>query len=162
MQVAAKLFGIRALGFPVSSIPNHPTLFWPSREQDEALASGPASPLVPKEGPAGAAHLLLETENLDGLKWALENHPEQPKLILIDPPYNTDKRFFYRDRQGKAARTKEERRAARRPGLLPCARVAGNRVLHHPGAAASRGNGHRSPAAGVGLINAASSVPGKK
>lgn len=108
----------------MSSIPNHPTLFWPSREQDEALALGPASPLVPKEGPAGASHLLLETENLDGLKWALENHPEQPKLILIDPPYNTDKRFFYRDRQGKAARTKEERRAAWLGFMLPRLRLA--------------------------------------
>lgn len=108
----------------MSSIPNSPTLFWPSREQDEALALGPVSPLVPKEGPAGASHLLLETENLDGLKWALENHPEQPKLILIDPPYNTDKRFFYRDRQGKAARTKEERRAAWLGFMLPRLRLA--------------------------------------
>ena len=105
-------------------MPNVPTLSWPTRAQDEALAQGPSPVLQRKEGDALAPHVLLETENLEGLKWAIEHHGERPKLILIDPPYNTDKRFFYRDRQGKTARTKEERRAAWLGFMLPRLRLA--------------------------------------
>ena len=96
---------------------NVPSLSWPSRAADEALAFGPA-PVLKADPPAGAAHLLLEGDNLEGLKWVLETGHERPRLILIDPPYNTDKKFFYRDRQG-TARSKEERRAAWLGFMLP-------------------------------------------
>lgn len=105
-----------------------PQLTWPTRRSDAALALAPTAFRAHCEGacgamdagPFGAAHALLEADNLEGLKWAMARAGNQrPELILIDPPYNTDKRFFYRDRQGQAARTRGERRAAWLGFMLP-------------------------------------------
>lgn len=99
---------------------NVPSLAWPQRAQDARLAETPidSGEVVPS-GALGP-HVLLEGDNLDGLKWVLERSDlPRPRLVLIDPPYNTDKRFFYRDRQGAAARTKEERRASWLGFMLP-------------------------------------------
>lgn len=103
--------------------PNVPSLHWPTRAADEALATGPTALRLEKEGCAGdgfGPHVLLEADNLEGLKWAqAQAGLARPKLILIDPPYNTDKRFFYADRQGKTARPRAERRAAWLGFMLP-------------------------------------------
>lgn len=98
-------------------------LYWPTRHADEARADEGGWPCFQAEhGAPGqfGPHLLLEADNLDGLKWALaQKSLPRPKLILIDPPYNTDKQFFYTDRQTSRARTRPERRAAWLGFMLP-------------------------------------------
>lgn len=100
---------------------NAPLLSWPTRAGDAALAKTrlPPEAFGPSKDAFGT-HVLLEGDNLAGLAWA-QHQPglPRPKLILIDPPYNTDKRFFYRDRQGDAARSRAERRASWLGFMLP-------------------------------------------
>ena len=43
-------------------------------------------------------NMLIEGDNLHALKALRESHQNSIKLIYIDPPYNTGKKFLYRDR----------------------------------------------------------------
>lgn len=42
-------------------------------------------------------HMLIEGDNLEVLRHLVQTHAEQVKLIYLDPPYNTGKRFVYED-----------------------------------------------------------------
>lgn len=106
------------------TVPNPLCLKWPTREQDALLAEGSGAGFVVEDhiNDTGSVlpHRLLKGDNLDGLKWMLaQPEQERPRLILIDPPYNTDKRFFYRDRQGHARTDRTGRRAAWLGFMLP-------------------------------------------
>lgn len=97
------------------------SLHWPGRGRDGALADdGGAPTLKSVEGSEADAHTLIVADNLDALKWLnAQAGREAPRLILIDPPYNTDKRFFYRDRQGGRASDRTSRRTAWLGFMLP-------------------------------------------
>lgn len=76
-------------------------LSWPGR--DAALQQAEGSPegelVMVGAGAAGSgAHEVLVGDNLDVLRSLKETL--RPKLILIDPPYNTGRQFTYRDRFG--------------------------------------------------------------
>lgn len=101
-------------------------LQWPTRDQDAELARADGGEIVLaleqqiQGAGQAAAHRLMKIDNLDGLKWVLgQEDQERPRLILIDPPYNTDKRFFYRDRQGTTRSDRMGRRAAWLGFMLP-------------------------------------------
>lgn len=50
-------------------------------------------------------NLFIEGDNLDALKLLQESYLGKVKLIYIDPPYNTNTDFIYRDSSAKDART---------------------------------------------------------
>jgi adenine-specific DNA-methyltransferase len=72
-------------------------LHWPGKEPAAALATSPAR--FEAELPE-ADHLLIAGDNLDALKLLGSAYAGQVKLIYIDPPYNTHRRFVYADSFG--------------------------------------------------------------
>lgn len=81
-------------------------LIWPGKAQCIRCAqddSGRAFEFCPDESVCAdrTANLFLEGDNLDALKYLLEQYRGQIKLIYIDPPYNTGKDRLYRDAFGR-------------------------------------------------------------
>lgn len=80
-----------------------PTLTWLTRSDDiRQAAKVPYRALVgmPEHdyGESGADNLLIQGDNLDGLKALCPYYAEKIKCIFIDPPYNTRKDFeHYQD-----------------------------------------------------------------
>lgn len=108
--------------FPPLQVPSELALSWPGRsaQADQAWPAG--VPLGARKDRFGndPRHLLIEGDNLVALQALLENtDQERPRLILIDPPYNTDRQFFYADRHGKEKATAQQRRAAWLADLWP-------------------------------------------
>lgn len=48
-------------------------------------------------GKSDAGNLIIAGDNLVALKWLLEDYTTAIRMIYIDPPYNTGKRFTFRD-----------------------------------------------------------------
>ncbi len=76
---------------------------WPGKAMAaELISTPPAGKLLPcREQSVGwdnADNLFIEGENLDALKLLGETHAERIKMIYIDPPYNTGRKFIYADR----------------------------------------------------------------
>ncbi|MFL6159117.1 MAG: site-specific DNA-methyltransferase [Marmoricola sp.] len=69
-------------------------LSWPDKHAAAALAATPAT--VSAEIPE-VDHLLVAGDNLDALKLLRTAYLGAVKLIYIDPPYNTHRRFVYAD-----------------------------------------------------------------
>lgn len=77
-----------------------PTLHWLSREQDlKAAAQAPYRLLehVETHGDPATENMLIQGDNLDGLKALLPYYAGQVKCIYIDPPYNTKSAFEHYD-----------------------------------------------------------------
>lgn len=77
-----------------------PTLHWLTRE-DDLKASGRAPYRLLKHvetyGQADTENMLIQGDNLDGLKALLPYYAGQVKCIYIDPPYNTKSAFEHYD-----------------------------------------------------------------
>lgn len=75
---------------------------WPGKEVAAELVSTPAAgKLVACDESLGrddTGDLFIEDENLDALKLLGETHTGRVKMIYIDPPYNTGRKFIYTDR----------------------------------------------------------------
>jgi adenine-specific DNA-methyltransferase len=69
-------------------------LSWPGKEAAAAIAAAPTT--VSVEIPE-ADHLLLAGDNLEALKLLAPERARTVKLVYIDPPYNTHRRFVYAD-----------------------------------------------------------------
>lgn len=99
------------------------TLTWPDRARQAAVALAKGVPEFspgPLIGTGASSHQFIEADNLDALKWLSSREgQERPRLILIDPPYNTDRKFFYADQHGSRTTTAAERRAAWLADLWP-------------------------------------------
>ena len=73
--------------------------------------------LFPHTSPRGAGsaamqrgdNLLIEGDNLDALKHLREQLRGEVRLIYIDPPYNTGRRFIYRDSYRERSRDYQRR-----------------------------------------------------
>ncbi|MDD0824646.1 site-specific DNA-methyltransferase [Mannheimia sp. AT1] len=50
-----------------------------------------------------SSNLFIEGDNLEALKLLLKTHKNAVKMIYIDPPYNTGKKFIYSDKFSYAA-----------------------------------------------------------
>jgi adenine-specific DNA-methyltransferase len=77
-----------------------PTLHWLSREEDLKTASRIPYRLlkhVETYGDADTENMLIQGDNLDGLKALLPYYAGQVKCIYIDPPYNTRSAFEHYD-----------------------------------------------------------------
>ncbi len=78
-------------------------LDWPGKQAARELVTTPAAgDLLPCHdqsiNPDATENLFIEGDNLDALKHLAQTHARQIKMIYIDPPYNTGKRFIYHDR----------------------------------------------------------------
>jgi adenine-specific DNA-methyltransferase len=76
---------------------------WSGKTEAAELVSTPAAgELLPRreesEGWDTTDNLFIEGENLDALKLLGETHADRVKMIYIDPPYNTGRKFIYTDR----------------------------------------------------------------
>jgi len=77
-----------------------PTLHWLTREQDlQASGRAPYRLLehVETYGDAQTENMLIQGDNLDGLKALLPYYAGKVKCIYIDPPYNTQSAFEHYD-----------------------------------------------------------------
>lgn len=75
-----------------------PMLSWLTREQDiRAASSAPCRLLeeVGRHGNGNPENMLIQGDNLDGLKALLPYYAGKVKCIFIDPPYNTGSAFEY-------------------------------------------------------------------
>jgi len=68
---------------------------WPGKQAAADSALTPATCSV--DLPARTDHLLIAGDNLDALKLLVPAYGGAVKLIYIDPPYNTHRRFVYAD-----------------------------------------------------------------
>lgn len=71
-------------------------LQWPGKEAAALCATTPSSASA-AAGRSAAEHLLIAGDNLDALKLLGPAYSGQVRLIYIDPPYNTHRRFVYAD-----------------------------------------------------------------
>jgi adenine-specific DNA-methyltransferase len=81
-------------------MPPMPTLNWLTREQDlKAAGCAPYRLLehVDTYGDADTDNMLVQGDNLDGLKALLPYYAGQVKCVFIDPPYNTRSAFEHYD-----------------------------------------------------------------
>ena len=69
-------------------------LHWPGKDAAAALATSPADAAADLPE---ADHLLIAGDNLDALKLLGSAYSGAVKLVYIDPPYNTHRRFVYAD-----------------------------------------------------------------
>jgi adenine-specific DNA-methyltransferase len=77
-----------------------PTLHWLSREKDlQAAGRAPYRLLehVETYGESNTDNMVIQGDNLDGLKALLPYYAGQVKCIYIDPPYNTRSAFAHYD-----------------------------------------------------------------
>ena len=77
-----------------------PTLHWLTREQDlktSGLAPYRLLDHVQTYGDANTENMLIQGDNLDGLKALLPYYAGKVKCIYIDPPYNTKSAFEHYD-----------------------------------------------------------------
>lgn len=77
-----------------------PTLHWLTREQDlkaSGLAPYRLLEYVETYGDANTENMLIQGDNLDGLKALLPYYAGTVKCIYIDPPYNTRSAFEHYD-----------------------------------------------------------------
>lgn len=84
------------------------TLTWDGKEEAIAMAGTPtACTMVPCRDDSvdfdTTKNLFIEGDNLDALKVLQETCLGKVKMIYIDPPYNTGKKFIYADRLSSAA-----------------------------------------------------------
>ena len=78
-------------------------LTWPGKEAARELADAPArAALRPDPGasinPDTTRNTFISGDSLEALKLLRLDPSVRPKMIYIDPPYNTGKAFIYRDR----------------------------------------------------------------
>ena len=74
--------------------------FGKSKAKREAFTPTDATLVYDEErsvNPENSENLIIEGENLQVLKLLSKSYREQVKCIYIDPPYNKDKDFVYRD-----------------------------------------------------------------
>lgn len=76
-------------------------LTWPGKDAAAELARTPTAASVP--APHDDAQVLICGDNLDALKALARVQAGQIKLIYIDPPYNTGRKFVYKDNFGTDA-----------------------------------------------------------
>jgi adenine-specific DNA-methyltransferase len=76
-------------------------LEWPGKDAAAASARTPTSAVIPANH--DDAQVLIAGDNLDALKALARGLSGQIKLIYIDPPYNTGRRFVYKDNFGTDA-----------------------------------------------------------
>lgn len=77
-----------------------PMLSWLTREQDiRAASSAPYRLLeeVGRHGDGNPENMLIQGDNLDGLKALLPYYAGKVKCVYIDPPYNTGSAFEHYD-----------------------------------------------------------------
>lgn len=85
---------------------------WPGMDEALAEADAPGRGGLERrpDSPEQAPHRLVVGDNLEVLR-LLRDAGETPRLILIDPPYNTGRDFTYRDRFGADASNSSSRAA---------------------------------------------------
>lgn len=77
-----------------------PTLSWLTREQDIRGASAAPYRLLEETGRYGDGNpdnMIVQGDNLDGLKALLPYYAGKVKCVYIDPPYNTGSAFEHYD-----------------------------------------------------------------
>src|SRR5690606_26808440 len=77
-------------------------LQWVGKKEARKLASIPASGTLNKVVGEGVnedntENIFIEGDNLEVLRIIQKSYKERVQTIYIDPPYNTDKDYIYRD-----------------------------------------------------------------
>lgn len=73
-------------------------LTWHGKKQAQTKAAIPCSKKIINSSPEVLSDdIFIRGDNLDALKLLQSTHKEKVDLIYIDPPYNTGKKFTYKD-----------------------------------------------------------------
>ena len=72
-------------------------LVWPGKDAAAAEAHSPAAAVPDKPVGGGTRHRLFVGDNMDVLKHLAATEPGSVDVIYIDPPYNSERNFVYRN-----------------------------------------------------------------